>query len=97
MPNSLRADQVKQAFGLDGATSAFCVHVAPGTEKDVTFYVAHYKDGIEAQLEDQPLKLMYDALYSDMNDILKTAEKQSPRRHRPVRSDGQQTGRLRTG
>jgi hypothetical protein len=70
----LTAGQVKQAFGLDGATSAFCVHVAPGTQKVVTFYIAHYKDGIEAQFEDQPLKLMYDALYSDLNDILKTAE-----------------------
>ena len=26
----LGADQAKQAFGVDGATSAFCVHVAPG-------------------------------------------------------------------
>ena len=74
----LTAEQAKQNFGIDGATSAFCVHVAPGTEKAVTFYVVQYRDGVIAQLQDHPLRLMGDAVYSDMNDILKTAEKSLP-------------------
>ena len=74
----LSADQARQAFGVDGATSAFCVHVAPGTEKTVTFYVAHYKHGVESELEKQPLTMMYDALYADLNDILKTAQASLP-------------------
>ncbi len=74
----LGADQAKQAFGVDGATSAFCVHVAPGAEKTVTFYVAHYKHGVESELEKQPLTMMYDALYADLNDVLKTAQSSLP-------------------
>ncbi len=36
----LTQEQVKQNFGIDGATSAFCVHVPAGTQKEVTFYIA---------------------------------------------------------
>ena len=79
----LTPDQVKQAFGVEGATSAFCIHVPPGAEKTVTFYIAQYVDGVEANFETQagqtePLKLMCDALYSDINDILKTAQDSLP-------------------
>jgi hypothetical protein len=79
----LTADQAKQDFGVDGATSAFCIHVPAGTEKTVTFYIAQYIDGVEAQLETQagqfePLKLMCDALYTDINDILSTAQNSLP-------------------
>ncbi len=74
----LTAEQAKAAFGLDGASSAFCVHVAPGAQKDVTFYVAHYKHGVESDLEKQPLTMMYDALFTDLNDILKTAQTSLP-------------------
>ena len=71
-------DEAKKDFGVDGATSAFCIHVAPGTEKDVTFYIAQYLDGHEAVLAGHPLKLMCDVLYSDINDILKTAQDDLP-------------------
>ena len=74
----LTADQVKSGFGLEGATSAFCVHVPAGTRKVVTFYIAHYKDGEEANLDGHPLKLMYDELFTDLNDILKTAQASLP-------------------
>jgi hypothetical protein len=71
-------EQAKTAFGVDGASAAFCVHVPPGTEKAVCFYVIQYRDGIEAHLEGQPLKLMCAALYSNINDIAKTAESSLP-------------------
>ena len=58
---------------MDGATSAFCIHVAPGTEKTVTFFVVQYRDGVISQFQDHPLKLMCAALYPDVNDVLKTA------------------------
>ena len=74
----LTADQAKKDFGLDGANSAFCVHVAPGSTKEVTFYVVQYKHGVESELEKQPLTMMCDALYADINDILKTAETSLP-------------------
>ena len=74
----LSADAAKQAFGVEGANSAFCIHVPPGQEKEVTFYVAHYKHGVESELEKQPLTMMYDALYADINDILKTAQATFP-------------------
>ena len=74
----LSADQARQAFGVEGATSAFCVRAAPGTEKTVTFYVAHYKHGVESELEKQPLTMMYDALYTGLDDILKTAQASLP-------------------
>ena len=93
----LSADQVKQSFGLDGATSAFCVHVPPGAEKVVTIYIAHYKDGVEAQLDGQPLKMMYDALYTGIDDILSTAEASLPLGHRSLRGSGREARRLRPG
>ena len=74
----LSADQAKRAFGVDGATSAFCVHVPPGTEKSVTFYVVQYQPGELPQLEMPPLKFMCAALFADVNDVLKTAESSLP-------------------
>lgn len=74
----LTADQAKKDFSVDGATSAFCVHVAPGTEKTVVFYIAQYEHGTITKLEDHPLKLMCDSLYADVNDILKTAQDTLP-------------------
>jgi hypothetical protein len=79
----LTPDQVKQDFGIDGATSAFCVHVPPGTQKTVTFYIAQYLPGVESQFEyapmqEEPLHLMCDALYSGIDDILQTAQDSLP-------------------
>ena len=74
----LTEDQARQAFGVDGATSAFCVHVAPGAVKEVTFYVVQYQPGVVAHLQDQPMTLMCDSLYKDTNDILKTAAASLP-------------------
>ena len=69
----LSSEQAKAAFGVEGATSAFCIHVAPGTEKTVTFFIVQYRDGVITQFLDHPLKLMCAALYPDVNDVLKTA------------------------
>ncbi len=74
----ITADQAKQAFGVDGATSAFCVHVPAGSERAVTFYIAQYVDGTEATLAGHSLKLMCDVLYPNINDILKTAQTSLP-------------------
>jgi hypothetical protein len=74
----LTEDQAKDAFGVRGATSAFCVHVAPGTEKVITFYIVQYRNGVIAQFLDHPLKLMCDALYADINDVLKSASAELP-------------------
>jgi len=70
----LTAEQAKSRFGVEGATSAFCIHVPAGTQKEVTFYIAQYKHGNTGRLEDHALRLMGDALYSDINDILATAQ-----------------------
>ena len=48
----LDANRRKQAFGVDGATSAFCVHVPPGAEKTVTFYIAQYQPGVITAIQD---------------------------------------------
>jgi hypothetical protein len=71
-------DQAKAEFGVDQATSAFCIHVAPGTEKVVTFYIAQYRPGILSTFMGHPFRLMCDALYTDINDILATAQDQMP-------------------
>ncbi len=77
------ADQVKKDFGIDGATSAFRVHVPAGSEKTVTFYIAQYLPGVESSIEvapgqTEPLHLMCDVLYKDINDVLKTAADSLP-------------------
>ena len=74
----LTEDQAKESFGVRGATSAFCVHVPPGSEKVVTFYTVQYRSGVIAQFLDHPLKLMCDALYADINDVLKSASAELP-------------------
>jgi hypothetical protein len=74
----LSEDQAKADFGVEGATAAFCIHVAPGTEKVITFYIVQYHPGVEAQLESHSLTLMSAALYKDMNDMLKTAADSLP-------------------
>jgi hypothetical protein len=74
----MTAEQAKADFGVDGATSAFCIHVPPNTDKTVTFYIAQYRDGVIAQFMDHPLKLMCDALYADVNDMLNTAQAELP-------------------
>ncbi len=76
--NLLTSEQVKKEFNLDGATSAFCVHVPAGQEKVVTFYIAQYKPGVVAELNEKPLRLMCDALYKDIDDILTTAQASLP-------------------
>jgi hypothetical protein len=77
------ADQVKKDFGIEGATSAFRIHVPAGTEKTVTFYVAQYLPGVESSFEyapmkSEPLHMMCDALYNGVEDILKTARDTEP-------------------
>ncbi len=74
----LSAEQAKQAFGVDGASSAFCVHVPPGAEKTVTFYIVQYQPGELPQLEMPPLKFMCAALFADVNDVLETAASSLP-------------------
>jgi hypothetical protein len=74
----LTPQQAKADFGVDGATSAFCLHAGPGTEKVVTFYVAQYRPGVLANFSGHPLKLMCDSLFTDINDILKTAQDELP-------------------
>ena len=74
----LSADQVSRHFGIQGATSAFCVHVAPGEERTVIFYVAQYRPGNISQLAGRPLRLMSAALYSDLNDVLTAAKADLP-------------------
>ena len=74
----LTAEQAKERFGVDGATSAFCIHVPAGSQKEVTFYIAQYKHGNTGKLEDQTLKLMCDALFSDISDIFQTAQAIQP-------------------
>lgn len=74
----LSTEQAKQRFGVDGATSAFCIHVPAGMCKEVTFYIAQYQSGNSGQMEEHRLRLMCDALYSDINDMLRTAKASLP-------------------
>jgi len=74
----LSPEQAKNSFAVDGATSAFCVHVPAGAQKEITFYIAQYKHGNTGQLEGHALRLMCDALYSDINYILRTAQTALP-------------------
>jgi hypothetical protein len=74
----MTAEHAKADFSVDGATSAFCVHVPAGVAKTVTFYIAQYRDGVIAHFMSHPMKLMCDSLYADINDILKTAQDELP-------------------
>ena len=74
----LTADEAHREFGVQGATSAFCVQVAPGTQKEVTFYIVQYRAGILSELAKQPLRLMSAALYANISDVLTTAEAEMP-------------------
>jgi len=70
----ITSEQAKKRFGVDGATSAFCIHVPAGTQKEVVFQVAQYKKGNAGQFEGHSLTMMSDAIFNGLEDILKTAQ-----------------------
>jgi hypothetical protein len=86
----LTEENVRQQFGIDGATSAFLVHAAPGRRKTVMFIVAHYRGGEVSRLAGEPLEFYYAGLFKNIGEVIAVADTIAPQAQARCREVDQQ-------